>query len=56
MPLVMGGKRTERHFYALFWVEDDRRVILENVTNEHGNDGATPTLYGIWDNGTEEFE
>jgi hypothetical protein len=51
----MGGKHTERHLYALFGVEDDRRVILETVTNGRGVDKVTLTLYGIWDNGTEGY-
>ena len=46
--------RTEWHLYTLFWVEYDRRVILEAVTSEHGDDGFTLTLYGISDNGTED--
>ena len=32
---VISGNRTERHFYALFEVEDDCRVILAIVTSEH---------------------
>lgn len=53
---VMIGKRTERHLYTLFWVEDDRRVILGAIMNEHGVDKVALTLYGILDNGTEDDE
>jgi hypothetical protein len=31
---VTNGNLTKRHFYALFGVEDDRRVILAIVTSE----------------------
>lgn len=50
----MVGKRTERHLYTLFGVEDDRWVILGTIMNEHGIDKVTLTLYGILDNGTED--
>ena len=51
---VTNGNRTERHFYALFGVEDNRWVILETVTSEHYIDQTTLTLYGILDNGTKD--
>jgi hypothetical protein len=49
---VTKGNRTERHFYALFRVEDDCRAILATVTSEHDVDQTILTLYGILDNGT----
>ena len=51
---VTNEYRTERHFNALFGVEDDRRVILATVTSEHYIDQTALTLYGILDNGTED--
>jgi len=50
----MVGKRTERHLYTLFGVEDNRWVILGTIMNKRGEYKVTRTLYRILDNGTEE--
>ena len=50
---INNRNRTERHFHALFGVENDRRVILGIVTGaEHGLGRVILTLYGILCNGT----
>ena len=56
MAQVIVSKRTERHLYALFGVEDDCWVILGIVVNKRGVYKVTRTLYGILYNGTEGSE
>lgn len=41
MAPIIVGERTERHLYTLFRVEDDRRVILGTIMNEHDVDKVT---------------
>ena len=49
----MVSRRTERHLYALFGIEDDRWVILGTSVNKRGVYKVIHTLYEILYNGTE---